>query len=63
MPKGILMDMICLSLELPQGLDKSVYLKVRRTVRSKHFRTKFREAVQEVLDRFPSLRATQLKVD
>jgi len=63
MPKRILMDMICLSLELPQGLNKSVYVKVRRILRSKRFRTKLREAVGEVLGRFPSLRSTQLSID
>jgi hypothetical protein len=63
MAKRILMDTICLSLEVPQGLDKSVYLKVRRALRSKRFRTRFREALDNVFDRFSALRPVRLTIE
>jgi hypothetical protein len=63
MAKRIVMTMFCLNFEMPKSLDKSVYQRAQRTLRSKRFHEGLRKSVEDVLRRYPSLRHVRFSID
>ena len=62
MPKTVLMEELHLTLSVPVGLANARYQAMQKTLRSKSFHARLREAVREVLGRYPSLKDLQLEI-
>jgi hypothetical protein len=59
MPKTLLMDELHVTVSAPAGLAKARYQAIQRVLRSGQFHARLRQAVQDVLGRYPSLQATK----
>ena len=62
MPNTVLMEELHLTISAPVGLAKARYQAMQKTLRSQRFHARLREAVREVLGRYPSLKDTKLEI-
>ena len=62
MPKRILIDMFHLQINVPSDLEKAVYGKICRTLRSKRFTANLRGAARAFVRRYPSLNPVRVTV-
>ena len=62
MPNTVLMEEMHLTISAPVGLANARYQAMQKTLRSQRFHARLREAVREVLGRYPSLRDTKLEI-
>ena len=62
MPKMVLMEELHLTISVPVGLANARYQAMQKALRSQRFHARLREAVREVLGRYPSLKDTKLEI-
>jgi hypothetical protein len=56
------MEELHMTVIAPVGLPKAEYDAMQRALRSQRFSVRLRNAVREVLGRYPSLRKAQLRI-
>jgi hypothetical protein len=62
MPKKILMEEFHLSIAAPADLPNAEYHAIVRTLRSKRFQPRLRNAVRDLFRHYPSLKKIQLSI-
>ena len=62
MPQRILMDMIHLQFEAPYDLEKTAYVKIRRTSKNKRLNADLRQMVRSFVRQYHSLNPVRVTV-
>ena len=63
MPKTILMEQFHITVIAPAGLPKAAYDTMQRTLQGRRFQTRLHDAVRKVVQRYSSLRKTQVRIE
>ena len=63
MPRSLLMEEFHVTVRAPANLSKSEYVVIRRTLGSKRFQGRLREAIRALVCRHTSLKHTQVSLN